>query len=143
MRFSCVQGKRGQEHGGSVGLFAVGEKAALARGAGTDEVILYTEQDFETEVKRLTNGAGLQVIYETSSHREWSVWRYLPVRSARADSTSRASASARGRSAAAVGRSAGAHRTTPTRSPRCIGPSSWRSTGSIPPQCTASAIPKS
>src|SRR6266581_1735298 len=41
------------------------EKAALARGAGADDVILYTEQDFETEVKRLTNGAGLQVIYDS------------------------------------------------------------------------------
>jgi NADPH:quinone reductase len=41
------------------------EKAALARGAGADEVILYTEQDFETEVKRLTAGAGVQVIYDS------------------------------------------------------------------------------
>ncbi len=41
------------------------EKAALARGAGADEVILYTEQDFETEVKRLTSGAGVQVIYDS------------------------------------------------------------------------------
>ena len=41
------------------------EKAALARAAGADEVILYTERDFETEVKRLTNGAGVQVIYDS------------------------------------------------------------------------------
>jgi len=40
-------------------------KAALAREAGADDVILYTELDFETEVKRLTNGAGLQVIYDS------------------------------------------------------------------------------
>ncbi len=41
------------------------EKAALARGAGADEVIRYTEQDFETEVKRLTTGVGVQVIYDS------------------------------------------------------------------------------
>src|SRR5262245_60278915 len=39
-------------------------KAALARGAGADEVILYSEQDFETEVKRLTEGRGVQVVYD-------------------------------------------------------------------------------
>jgi NADPH:quinone reductase len=41
------------------------EKAALARGAGADEVIRYTEQDFELEVKRLTGGAGVQVVYDS------------------------------------------------------------------------------
>jgi NADPH:quinone reductase len=40
------------------------EKAELARGAGADEVILYSKQDFEAEVKRLTDGRGLQVIYD-------------------------------------------------------------------------------
>ncbi len=40
------------------------DKARLARGAGADEVILYSEQDFEAEVKRLTGGKGLQVIYD-------------------------------------------------------------------------------
>jgi NADPH:quinone reductase len=40
------------------------EKAALARQAGADEVVLYSEQDFETEVKRLTSGAGVQVVYD-------------------------------------------------------------------------------
>src|SRR5437660_2138245 len=48
-----------------LGTVSTREKAALARGAGADEVILYTEQDFEIEVKRLTNGAGLQVIYDS------------------------------------------------------------------------------
>ena len=48
-----------------LGTVSTREKAALARGAGADEVILYTEQDFETEVKRLTNGAGLHVIYDS------------------------------------------------------------------------------
>src|SRR4030081_3024445 len=48
-----------------LGTVSTREKAALARGAGADEVILYTEQDFEAEVQRLTNGAGLQVIYDS------------------------------------------------------------------------------
>jgi len=48
-----------------LGTVSTREKAALARGAGADDVILYTEQDFETEVKRLTSGAGLQVIYDS------------------------------------------------------------------------------
>ena len=48
-----------------LGTVSTREKAALARGAGADEVILYTERDFETEVKRLTNGAGLRVIYDS------------------------------------------------------------------------------
>jgi len=40
------------------------EKAKLAREAGADEVILYTQQDFETETKRLTNGQGVDVVYD-------------------------------------------------------------------------------
>src|SRR6266513_599926 len=48
-----------------LGTVSTREKAALAREAGADEVILYTEQDFEPEVKRLTSGAGLQVIYDS------------------------------------------------------------------------------
>lgn len=40
------------------------QKAALAREAGADEVILYQDVDFESEVKRLTNGAGLDVVYD-------------------------------------------------------------------------------
>src|SRR5206468_9375214 len=48
-----------------IGTVSTREKAALAREAGADEVILYTEQDFEAEVKRLTGGAGLRVIYDS------------------------------------------------------------------------------
>jgi NADPH2:quinone reductase len=39
-------------------------KAQLARDAGADEVIIYTEQDFETETRRLTDGAGVHVVYD-------------------------------------------------------------------------------
>jgi len=41
------------------------EKAKLARGAGADEVILYTQQDFEAETKRLTDGKGVDVVYDS------------------------------------------------------------------------------
>ncbi|HEY2387469.1 MAG TPA: quinone oxidoreductase [Candidatus Binatia bacterium] len=40
------------------------EKAELARGAGADHVILYGEQDFAAEAKRLTGGTGVHVIYD-------------------------------------------------------------------------------
>ena len=40
------------------------EKAKLAREAGADEVILYAQQDFEVETKRLTDGKGVHVIYD-------------------------------------------------------------------------------
>jgi NADPH2:quinone reductase len=40
------------------------EKARLARAAGADEVILYTEQDFAAEAKRLTGGRGVDVVYD-------------------------------------------------------------------------------
>ena len=40
------------------------EKAKLARAAGADEVILYAQQDFEVETKRLTDGKGVHVVYD-------------------------------------------------------------------------------
>ena len=39
-------------------------KAELAKGAGADHVILYTQQDFAEEVKKATDGAGVQVVYD-------------------------------------------------------------------------------
>lgn len=42
-----------------------GEKAKLAREAGADEVILYTQSDFEEETKRLTGGKGVDVVYDS------------------------------------------------------------------------------
>ena len=48
-----------------IGTVSTPEKAALARDAGADEVVLYTEQDFEVEVKRLTGGRGVQVVYDS------------------------------------------------------------------------------
>jgi NADPH2:quinone reductase len=40
-------------------------KAELSREAGASEVILYSEQDFEAEVKRLTEGKGVDVVYDS------------------------------------------------------------------------------
>jgi NADPH2:quinone reductase len=39
-------------------------KADLARGAGADHVILYTQQDFAEEVKKATNGEGVAAVYD-------------------------------------------------------------------------------
>ncbi len=41
------------------------EKAKLAREAGADETILYTQVDFEAETKRLTGGKGVDVVYDS------------------------------------------------------------------------------
>ncbi len=41
------------------------EKAALARQAGADEVILYTHSDFVAETRRLTSGRGVDVVYDS------------------------------------------------------------------------------
>ena len=48
-----------------IGTVSTEEKAALAREAGADEVINYTQADFEAEVKRLTNNAGMDVVYDS------------------------------------------------------------------------------
>jgi NADPH2:quinone reductase len=47
-----------------IGTVSSDDKAALAREAGADEVIVFTRQDFETEVKRLTDGKGVEVVYD-------------------------------------------------------------------------------
>jgi len=41
------------------------EKAKLSREAGADDVVLYTKQDFEEEVKRITDGKKVQVVYDS------------------------------------------------------------------------------
>jgi NADPH2:quinone reductase len=48
-----------------IGTASTEEKAAIAREAGADEVILYTRADFESEVKRLTNNKGVDVVYDS------------------------------------------------------------------------------
>src|SRR5258708_19839237 len=48
-----------------IGTVSTDAKAALAREAGADETILYTRQDFESEVKRLTQAQGVDVVYDS------------------------------------------------------------------------------
>jgi NADPH2:quinone reductase len=54
MRGATVIGTAGSE-----------EKARLAREAGADEVIVYTEQDFVEETRRITGGEGVHVVYDS------------------------------------------------------------------------------
>jgi NADPH:quinone reductase len=48
-----------------IGTTSTAAKAELARKVGADEVILYTERDFAAEVKRLTGGKGVDVVYDS------------------------------------------------------------------------------
>ena len=48
-----------------IGTVSTEQKARLARDAGADEIIRYTEQDFESETKRLTNNQGVPVVYDS------------------------------------------------------------------------------
>lgn len=47
-----------------IGTVSSEEKSRLAREAGADEVIVFTTQDFEAEVKRITGGKGVDVVYD-------------------------------------------------------------------------------
>lgn len=47
-----------------IGTAGTQEKARLARDAGADECIIYTETDFEAETRRLTEGKGVDVVYD-------------------------------------------------------------------------------
>jgi NADPH:quinone reductase len=47
------------------GTAGTDEKAALAKQAGADETIVYTRDDFAVEVKRLTGGKGVDVVYDS------------------------------------------------------------------------------
>jgi NADPH:quinone reductase len=48
-----------------IGTVSTVEKAKLARAAGADETILYTQHDFLAEVKRITRNTGLDVVYDS------------------------------------------------------------------------------
>jgi len=47
-----------------IGTASNEEKAKLAREAGADEVVVFTKNDFESEVKQLTDGKGVDVVYD-------------------------------------------------------------------------------
>lgn len=48
-----------------IGTTSTEEKAALARGAGADEIVLYTKEDFQQAARRITGGAGVSVVYDS------------------------------------------------------------------------------
>ena len=48
-----------------IGTVSTEMKAELARRAGADEIILYTQSDFLTEVKELTGGKGVNAVYDS------------------------------------------------------------------------------
>jgi NADPH:quinone reductase len=48
-----------------IGTVSTEEKARLAREAGAHEVIRYTEADFEDEVRRMTDGSGVEAVYDS------------------------------------------------------------------------------
>lgn len=48
-----------------IGTVSTDEKAKLALAAGADDIILYTQSDFEAETKRLTAGKGVDVVYDS------------------------------------------------------------------------------
>jgi NADPH:quinone reductase len=47
-----------------IGTVSSEDKGRLAQEAGADQVIIFTQQDFELEVKRLTDGKGVDVVYD-------------------------------------------------------------------------------
>src|SRR5262249_8768260 len=51
-----------------IGTVSTDAKAALARQAGADEIILYTRQNFEAEAQRLTQNRGVDVVYDSVGH---------------------------------------------------------------------------
>jgi NADPH2:quinone reductase len=54
-----------------IGTCSTHEKAERVRQAGADEVILYSEKNFEEEVKRLTDGRGVDVVYDSVGKDTW------------------------------------------------------------------------
>lgn len=48
-----------------IGTVSTEEKAAIAKEAGADHVIFYTREDFAAETRRITNGEGVDVVYDS------------------------------------------------------------------------------
>jgi NADPH2:quinone reductase len=54
-----------------IGIVSNDVKAELARGAGCDEVVVSTRSDFEAEVRRITGGVGVDVVYDSVGAATW------------------------------------------------------------------------
>lgn len=54
-----------------IGTTSTPQKADIARAAGCDDVILYSETDFAQEVKRITEGRGVDVVYDSVGKATW------------------------------------------------------------------------
>ncbi len=54
-----------------IGTCSTEAKARVARDAGCDEVILYSQNDFVAEVKRITEGKGVPVVYDSVGRDTW------------------------------------------------------------------------
>ena len=54
-----------------IGTVSTDEKAALVRSLGADEVVVYTKQSVEAEVKRITEGKGVHVAYDSTGKDTW------------------------------------------------------------------------
>lgn len=54
-----------------IGTVGTAAKAEIARANGADDVINYADQDFEAEVKRLTGGKGVDVVYDSVGKSTW------------------------------------------------------------------------
>ena len=59
VQIACQRGAR------VIATVSTDEKAQLAREAGAHEIILYSSQDFETEVRHRTDGKGVEVVYDS------------------------------------------------------------------------------
>ena len=62
-----------------IGTVSTEAKARTARTSGADHVILYTEQDFVAEVKRITKGRGADLIIDGVGKTTFrAIWKRRP-----------------------------------------------------------------
>lgn len=54
-----------------IGLVSTDEKAMLAKNVGADDVIITSQSDFEVETKRLTDGKGVQIVFDSVGKETW------------------------------------------------------------------------
>lgn len=54
-----------------IGLVSTDEKAMLAKNVGADNVIITSQSDFEVETKRLTDGKGVQIVFDSVGKETW------------------------------------------------------------------------